>query len=329
MDITGVLGILAGLAVGAAVLLATYVLWRAGSKKQQDYLLAALLLAIALRIGKSIWYFILYGAAPFGVGIGFLGLASTGPLLWLYSLSMRSNDPINWIRSSAHFLLPLGGLILIWQFIPDYATLLYKFATAMMLVYIIVSWRNFSSSENPNKNWSSTLLISVCGVWAVFVFQHLTDTMLQYAIGAGLAVIPLHYLLFRAVQENGRLHPSASENELSDTQLRVVQKALEDDALYRTKGLSLKQFADAIGVPSYLVTRAVQQLYDRSFPETINYFRIKEVQAHLLNPENLRYKIESLAYEVGFSSPSTFYSAFKKETQLSPKQFRAQQSQLN
>lgn len=331
MDITGVLGMLAGLAVGAALLLASYCLWRAGSRKEQDYLLAGLLLAVALRIGKSIWYFILYGAAPIGVGLGFLGLASIGPLLLLYLRSIRTpQTPIKrW--TWGHFLLPPIGMLLIWLVIPDFASVLYKFATAILLIYLISSWREFHrlAFSHENKTWFKAVLVSISGIWLVFVFQHLTDTMLQYALGAGLAILPLHYLLFRALQENGRLHRSSVDSELAKGQLQKVKTALEKEHIYRTKGLSLNQFAASIDMPSYLVTRAVQQLYDRSFPETINHFRIKEVQQHLLDPASSQYKIESLAYEVGFSSPSTFYSAFKKETQLSPRQFKLQQGQMS
>ncbi len=332
MDITGVLGILAGLAVGAAVLLASYSLWRGGHRKEQDYLLAALLLAIALRIGKSIWYFILYGAAPLGVGLGFLGLASIGPLLLLYMRSMKHPQPPIKLWTWSHFVLPVTGMLLIWLVIPSFATVLYKIATAVMLLYLVGSWlifRQLSVTAKENRRWLQAVLVSLSGIWMIFVFQHITDSMLQYAIGAGLAILPLHYLLFRALQENGRLHRSAIDNDLAEEQLQKVRSALELEHIYRTKGLTLNQFAASIEMPSYLVTRAVQKLYDRSFPETINHFRIKEVQQHLLDPENSQYKIESLAFDVGFSSASTFYSAFKKETQLSPKQFKTQQGQVS
>ena len=140
MDIIGLLGVLASLAVGSALLLATYTWFRVEERKEQDFLLTALMIAVALRIGKSIWYFILYGAAPFGVGLGYLGLASIGPLVFLY-LRAGENKGQQWqLSDSIHFLLPVVGALAIWLVIPAYATLLYRTTTVLLLLYLLFSW---------------------------------------------------------------------------------------------------------------------------------------------------------------------------------------------
>lgn len=325
MNVTGLLGILAGIAVAACFLLASYILRRGRENSIKDLLLSALLVAIALRIGKSIWFFILYGAAPFGVSIGFLGLASIGPLALLYTRSFAPQGMQNVsIRDAPHFIIPLGGMICIWLILPQYATLLYLLATSLLFIYLLICWQHYRKQEESDLSWLKTVLLSISLIWSTFVFQHITGTLFQYAIGAGLAAIPIYFLLVRALQENGRLHFLGNDPVLANSILEKVREAIEENSLYRTRSLTLSQFAASIEVPSYQVSKAVQTLYQRSFPETVNYFRIKEVQEHLLDPKNGQVKVEALAYEAGFSSPSSFYAAFKKETKSSPKQFQRQ-----
>ena len=59
-----------------------------------------------------------------------------------------------------------------------------------------------------------------------------------------------------------------------------------------------------------------------SFREFVNTYRIAEVKEKLCEKSADFSKVEALAYDVGFNSPSAFYAAFKKETSLSPQEYR-------
>jgi AraC-like DNA-binding protein len=62
----------------------------------------------------------------------------------------------------------------------------------------------------------------------------------------------------------------------------------------------------------------------KNFSDYINGFRIDQVKNLIIDNEYVNYTIESIGLESGFNSKSTFYSAFKKFTDLSPKQFKQQ-----
>ena len=93
--------------------------------------------------------------------------------------------------------------------------------------------------------------------------------------------------------------------------------------------MNLQQFSLQMDIPSYLVTRSVKQLYDRTFPQTLNHLRVEEVKQMLLDPKKEHLKIESLAYDVGFASPSAFYAAFKKCTGQTPTAYQKEASLLS
>lgn len=72
----------------------------------------------------------------------------------------------------------------------------------------------------------------------------------------------------------------------------------------------------------------MNKIYGKSFPET-NSFRVQEVKKQLEKERNKVYKIEGIAFEAGFSTPSSFYTAFKKETGLTPTSYQKKFAQSN
>jgi AraC-like DNA-binding protein len=101
-----------------------------------------------------------------------------------------------------------------------------------------------------------------------------------------------------------------------------VVKSLEEEGFYQHPGLNLSLFANRLNEPVYLVSKAVKNHYGRNFPEVVNFLRIKEVTRRLDEEKNQFFKVEGMAYDVGFNTPSAFYAAFKKETSSSPREYQ-------
>jgi AraC-like DNA-binding protein len=114
--------------------------------------------------------------------------------------------------------------------------------------------------------------------------------------------------------------------QITSNTLHKLKKAIEEEKMYRKPSITLKEFSGIIEEPSYLVSKAVKKQYGLSFPELINKYRIKDIIEKLATQEGEELKIESIAYEYGFNTPSAFYSAFKKETSLTPKEFRSKKN---
>lgn len=324
MHTIGLLGIFCGIAVAIGIFLSTYFLAIKPQNKLPERLLGFLFLAITIRLSKSIWYFIFYEVAPLGLMVGYMGLASIGPLLYLYvkysgrsQAAFRKNDLF-------HVGVPvLGGLIVL--FIQLYSVdFLYPAATALAAIYALWALRLHQKTTYQNTQlarWNTHVLIAVMMVIGAFVYQHIPERMIHYAVGSAIASIPLYYVLIYALRSPNFWHqssPKALPQDISDK----VKIALELEQKFLQPNLSLREFATVIDAPAYLVTKAVNQLYGKTFPEAINAFRIEVVKKRLVHPEEDFGKIESLAYDVGFNSPSAFYAAFKKETGMSPKAFQ-------
>jgi AraC-like DNA-binding protein len=101
-----------------------------------------------------------------------------------------------------------------------------------------------------------------------------------------------------------------------------AQRMLQQKKLYRDPELKLKDLAGQIKEPYYLLSHAINQQTSKSFNDFINQMRVEEA-AHLISSgKNEHLSLEAIAYEVGFNSRSSFYSAFKKIKKNTPAAFK-------
>jgi len=103
-----------------------------------------------------------------------------------------------------------------------------------------------------------------------------------------------------------------------------IEQALETDRLYRNNSLGLGQLSEYINVDRYKVSEVINTQYAKNFYNLLNSYRIGEAKELLVSSPLL--SVKCIMYEVGFNSKNSFYSAFKKDTGLSPNDFRSMES---
>ena len=104
--------------------------------------------------------------------------------------------------------------------------------------------------------------------------------------------------------------------------MEKLKYSFEEEKIYRDASLNLNKLSTVIQKPSYLISKTINSHFGMSFREFVNTYRIAEVKEKLCEKTADFSKVEALAYDVGFNSPSAFYAAFKKETSLSPQEYR-------
>ncbi|MEM6497473.1 MAG: AraC family transcriptional regulator [Pseudomonadota bacterium] len=242
----------------------------------------------------------------------------------------------------------------IWMFLVVKTLLLMQFGGyAFVAVYIglLFRWRGryrgqpksiFASGEQYELFWT----IGLAAVMAGFI----VNAMLAYFVrGEGLgnplgpveqAVIVLLFIFLVAVRgllqapglfggyqrigtDTGQSGPKYSKSALAKEHAeriaRKLKHAMMDDGLYRDANLSLTLLAQHIGASSNYVSQTLNEHMQNSFFDFINHWRIEDAKDMLLHGNET---ILTITYEVGFNSRSAFYTAFKKETGMTPSQFR-------
>jgi AraC-like DNA-binding protein len=111
-------------------------------------------------------------------------------------------------------------------------------------------------------------------------------------------------------------------NEMLEEIAMLFQKSMDKNKLYIQEGLSVKEVAEHIGYPPYLVSQAINTCLKKSFFELINGYRVEEAKKLMLD-ENLNHlSMIGIAFEAGFSSKTAFNIAFKKFTGLTPSEYK-------
>lgn len=317
-----------GVEIPGGLLLATYFYFVRKENKLKQALLAFLFVALAVCCSKSFFRFSL-NLPDLGINISYLGLACIGPFIWLYVKNVKKMDVNNLhVREYIHFIPSLLGFLAITVMGKDFAESLYMYTTYLMSIYLLVSWRfvfmERNSMDKVLLRWNLVLLAMVTLFCMNYLFQYYTNEILNYTITSGISSF-LFYTMFFISLKNPVLFPKKQIRIKGDPNvIEKVKSAIKKDKIYRVPSLTLDKFSKELGYPSYLVSRSIKAEYEKSFSEFINHLRIQEVMEKLPEREEEHHKIEGLAYSVGFNTPSTFYTAFKKVTGMSPTEYEEQ-----
>ena len=321
------IAIFCGIAIAQSFFLSGYLIIRDQKRTSPTFFLSLMLVGLALRISKSYFYFIFEDVPRLGVALGAMGLWFIGPSLFLYTKSAKP-DKINF-SDYFHFFPALlifavfGFLITI-----NFGTV-YHIGAGHLFIYLLISiYYFYSNTWNGNKKRFVLFAGSIGAISLIFLVQSLIGGIQIYTIGTLLTLLVLYFVNFLILQDQSFLQIKRTKNrKINKEQKSRVSVELErlfnQEKLYRQKGLTLAEVAKSINHPAYIVSQTINHHYGLKFNQFVNKFRVEEVKERLRDIEK-NDKIEVIAIEVGFSSTSSLYSAFKRETDSTPQAFRRQ-----
>jgi len=106
-------------------------------------------------------------------------------------------------------------------------------------------------------------------------------------------------------------------NEIID-RLNVL---MNTDKPYMRNDLNISDLAKMLDTSLHKLSQVINGSFHQSFYDFINTYRIEEIKQLMKKSVSHNYTIISLAYECGFSSKSSFYNAFKKNTGTTPSEY--------
>jgi len=101
---------------------------------------------------------------------------------------------------------------------------------------------------------------------------------------------------------------------------------MQKDKPFLESEITINRLADLLGTSIHKLSQVINEEHNRNFFDFINYYRINEVKKLLSDSTIDDFKIESIAYDCGFNSKSSFYAIFKKHTHLTPTEYRLRQT---
>jgi AraC-like DNA-binding protein len=91
---------------------------------------------------------------------------------------------------------------------------------------------------------------------------------------------------------------------------------------YLNPSLSIRSLSEEIKMNARDVSVLINQNLNQHFFDFINEYRVKKAMEILKDAAKKELTVLEVLYEVGFNSKSSFNTAFKKHTGLTPTQFR-------
>lgn len=100
-----------------------------------------------------------------------------------------------------------------------------------------------------------------------------------------------------------------------------LEAYMREEKPHLDPGMDLGRLAEALGVPARGLSTTLNEA-GLGFYEFLYRHRVEEAKNLLANPDERRTSVEAIGLMVGFRARSTFYEAFRRETGMSPAEWR-------
>jgi AraC-like DNA-binding protein len=329
------LGAFNGLIVGI------YFLCFNAKKNLSNYFLGALLMALSIRIGKSVAYFFDYNLSRTILQIGLTACLFIGPFLYFFvktEMKQVRKLPLSWSRQLVAWLavILITGLVFPYQNFPQLWTnyiipaiyLQWGIYTGLTVTFVKPLFKKIRGPEKlkPFETWILTICATIMLLFIAYVWAFTGITKGSYISGplffSVIAYLVIFILLYRKKANDlssftGQKYGDRKLNEEEARQIvDKLQKVMTEKELFRNPNLKVGDLAREIKIPSHQLSRILNDSLQKNFTLFVNEYRVNAACKMLSCPTN--FTIEAVGEEVGFNSKSTFFAAFKKIKGLTP-----------
>lgn len=117
-----------------------------------------------------------------------------------------------------------------------------------------------------------------------------------------------------------------AKSNLSKTNLKVYMNKLanhmKNNERFLDSALNIKDLSAELDIPSKLLSQVINEGYACNFFDFVNKYRIETAKLIFKNQTDKKSTIQEVMYDSGFNSKSSFNTAFKKITNLTPTQYK-------
>ncbi|MFK8060654.1 MAG: helix-turn-helix domain-containing protein [Polaribacter sp.] len=111
-------------------------------------------------------------------------------------------------------------------------------------------------------------------------------------------------------------------NTKTHQQIALLKKFMSEEKPFLNPSLTIRGLALDLKISMRELSVLINQNLNQHFFDFVNEYRIEAAKSILKNPAKKEFTVLEILYEVGFNSKSSFNTAFKKHTGLTPTQFR-------
>ncbi len=327
------LGAFNGLVIGL------YFILFAKPRTTSNYFLGVLLLALSLRIGKSVFLFFNPNLAGGFIQFGISACLFIGPSLYFYLRAVTKPDhsqsdwkyhfiPLFVVISIIDFLYPWYEYRGLWYYV-------FYSIYAIWLIYLMLSgwiiresiFKIFKRDKLSNMEvWVNSVFLGNLLIWIAYN----TTSYTSYIVGA-LSFSFIFYLLVLLLIFTKKKDPGFMSRQVKYGNKKIdedeakalcsqLDQLMTQNRLYKNADLKLPDLATHLNILPHRLSQLINDNLGKNFTVFVNEYRIEYAKQSIVTDTHL--KLESIGYECGFNSKSTFYATFKKITGMTPAQYK-------
>ncbi|WP_303920039.1 AraC family transcriptional regulator [Draconibacterium sediminis] len=211
-----------------------------------------------------------------------------------------------------------------------------------------IFFENYSNTNTNRYGYISNLILFVAVLYSLsmvniitrWVFQLESFSFISYVVITAVLILfcwliilglrspqlfideteaqPAVQKLVKQNAGNSALKPEEENNEL----IERVNQYMKEEEPFLDASLTLHSLAQKTGILSRELSILINHHLNKHFFDFVNEYRIEKAMELLAAPDRKEYTVLEILYEVGFNSKSSFNTAFKKHTGLTPTEYR-------
>lgn len=119
----------------------------------------------------------------------------------------------------------------------------------------------------------------------------------------------------------GKYNRSSLSEEKSRQLFILCEELMYREKVYHDQSMTIDKLAGMLNTNRTYLSQVINEQSGKSYSDYVNSYRIDEAVKKLSDP-SCDEQIKAISYEIGFSSPQTFYALFKAKVGISPSSYR-------
>jgi len=222
----------------------------------------------------------------------------------------------------------------------------------MLYKYKRLILENYSGPKMDNYKWLLQLILiyfiaeTLALIKNIIIFNSTIEvSAVAQTVVSVIALLIVFWLIIKALLNpslfsgvsteiqlvKSMLKPSSSSSteDLENDNNQLITKLsahMKENEPYLDSNLSMYELAKQLDVPSRELSVSINHTLNKHFFDFVNEYRIKKAMDLIRNSSDEKLTILEILYEVGFNSKSSFNTAFKKHTGITPTEFKQNSS---
>jgi AraC-like DNA-binding protein len=197
----------------------------------------------------------------------------------------------------------------------------------------------YSSLDKINFNWLRLVVSAFFIMWVVDIINWALGTLeissqifselltftsltINFLFANLLILKSLRLPEMEEITEIHKYEKSPLTVQTKNDILQRLENLMIKEKLFLNSSITLGEIADKLSVIPRYLSQVINELKGQNFYDFVNSYRIEEAKGILSDPSHNEEKILAVLFDCGFNSKSVFNTVFKKNTGITPSEYR-------